>query len=88
MKWMLNRSEEMILLKFMEMTIKTVNSCRARIYALEMLLLKKGYIRSVKELKDFIMEAEKLPTHNENLKILEDMIKEFNKNAKMDSNKS
>lgn len=84
---MLSKSEEKILLRFMKMTIERTNSCMARMYALEMLLIKKGYVRSVKELKDLVTEAEELPIHKENLKMLDDMIREFNENAKMDRHK-
>jgi hypothetical protein len=61
----------------MEMTIKRVNSCIARIWMLEKLLVEKG-ITVPQDIQDRIKEAEQQPVHIQNVKVLEDMIKEFN----------
>lgn len=81
---MLSKSEEKLLMKFMETTIKMVNSCMARIWMLEKLLIEKG-IAVPQDLKNRIKEAEKHPDQIGNKKLLLEMVKEFN--AKMDSSK-
>jgi len=75
----LSPSEEKFLLKFMETTIKRVNACMARIWALEKLLTEKGVCVSPQDMRKRIEEAEHQPLHIQNAKILEDMVKEFNK---------
>ena len=78
----LSRSEEKLFLRFMETTIRMVNSCMARIYMLEKLVVEKG-IMSKTELKKLTIEAENHPKHIQNTKVLEEMVKEFNQRSEI-----
>lgn len=74
---MLSKSEQKLIFRFMETTMKHVNACMARIWALEKLLMEKG-VAIPSDMKKRIKDAEHQPTHVRNVSILEDMIKEFN----------
>ena len=73
----MKKSEERLILKFMGTAIEKVNSCMARIWALEKLMVEKG-IAVPKDMKERVKEAEHHPTHLKNTRMLEDMIQQFN----------
>ena len=76
----MNKADQQIILKFMEVTIDKVSHSLAQIYALKDVLISKGVISEL-ELKSYIHDAESLPTRLVGLKTLKEMLESY-KNSK------
>jgi len=67
------KTEQDVLLAFMEASIKRVNDCLCRVYTIESILVEKGLI-SKEELLGRVQEARRLPQTNVGRSILKEML--------------
>jgi hypothetical protein len=81
------KSQDALLLKFMESAIEKINRSLANIYAIQQVLIEKAIVTQ-SEMLSKIHEAEELPERKVGMNVLQDMINEFNSNIKPPPTKS
>ena len=65
-----------VILQFMEITIKKINTCQDNLYAIKKILIDRG-IATEKEFADLIREAKLFPQRMVGIQALKDMIKNY-----------